>query len=170
MRVVAFSTISKITGPHCLSGATKPLYHQIMNMEEMVRQFITESFPGQFKNWFYSLIAMSAVLENQHPFESVLGFATLLAEDGKPMHKSSGNMIEFSEGADKIGVDVMRWIYCRQNPSDNLLFGYKIADEVRRSFHLKIWNVVNFFIGYANMNYWNPELDNSTKSENIIDT
>jgi isoleucyl-tRNA synthetase len=30
--------------------------------------FITESFPGQFKNWFYSLIAMSTVLEDTQPF------------------------------------------------------------------------------------------------------
>ncbi|NCT40041.1 MAG: class I tRNA ligase family protein, partial [Alphaproteobacteria bacterium] len=98
--------------------------------------FITESFPGQFKNWFYSLIAMSTVLENKESFRNVLGFATLYDEKGKPMHKSSGNMIEFMEGADKIGVDVMRWMYARQNPAENMLFGYKIADEVRRRFHL----------------------------------
>jgi len=33
--------------------------------------FITESFPGQFKNWFYSLIAMSTVLENKESFRNV---------------------------------------------------------------------------------------------------
>src|SRR3990167_5869368 len=40
--------------------------------------FITESFPGQFKNWFYSMIAMSTVLKNSPPYKTVLGFATLL--------------------------------------------------------------------------------------------
>jgi len=118
--------------------------------------FITESFPGQFKNWFYSLIAMSAVLENKEPTKAVLGFATLFDEKGRPMHKSSGNMIEFMEGADKIGVDVMRWMYARQNPAENMLFGYKIADEVRRRFHLKLWNVYNFFVTYANLDGWFP--------------
>ena len=49
--------------------------------------FITESFPGQFKNWFYSLIAMSSVLENMEPFKTVLGFGTLFGEDGRAMHK-----------------------------------------------------------------------------------
>lgn len=120
--------------------------------------FITESFPGQFKNWFYSLIAMSTVLENKESFRNVLGFATLYDEKGKPMHKSSGNMIEFMEGADKIGVDVMRWMYARQNPAENMLFGYKIADEVRRRFHLKLWNVYNFFVTYANLDGWSPSL------------
>ncbi len=118
--------------------------------------FITESFPGQFKNWFYALIAESTVLTKANPFKTVFGFATLMAEDGQPMHKSKGNMIEFNEGADKIGVDVMRWMYARQNPADNMLFGYKKADEVRRQFHLMLWNVYNFFVTYANIDGFQP--------------
>ncbi len=121
--------------------------------------FITESFPGQFKNWFYALIAMSTVLENEPPFKIVLGFGTLLGEDGRPMHKSWGNAIEFNEGADKIGVDVMRWMYSRQNPADNMLFGYKKADQVRRQFYLMLWNVYKFFVEYANLDKWNQKLD-----------
>lgn len=118
--------------------------------------FITESFPGQFKNWFYALIAMSTVLSKSKPFKNVLGFASLLAEDGRPMHKSWGNAIEFNEGADAIGVDVMRWMYINQNPEDNLLFGYKKADETRRRFHLMLWNIYNFFITYALLDKYRP--------------
>ncbi len=114
--------------------------------------FITESFPGQFKNWFYSLIAMSTVLKNENSFKTVLGFATLLDEKGEEMHKSKGNSIEFNEAADKIGVDVMRWMYAKQNPVNNLLFGYHVADEVRRRFYLILWNVYSFFVTYANLN------------------
>ena len=84
--------------------------------------FITESFPGQFKNWFYAMIAMSTVLENANPMKTVLGFATMVDEKGEAFHKSKGNSIEFNDGADKIGVDVMRWMFVRQNPADNLLF------------------------------------------------
>ncbi len=118
--------------------------------------FITESFPGQFKNWFYSLIVMGTVLKKTNPFKTVLGYASLLAEDGRPMHKSWGNAIEFNEGADKIGVDVMRWMYATQNPYENLLFGYKKADEVRRRFHLKLWNIYNFFVSNAIVDKWKP--------------
>lgn len=112
---------------------------------------------------------MSSALEDKPPFKTVLGFATLLGEDGRPMHKSWGNAIEFNEGADKIGVDVMRWMYVLQNPSDNLLFGYKKADEVRRKFHLMLWNIYNFFVTYANLDGWEPLKNQEAGTKNVLD-
>ena len=126
--------------------------------------FITESFPGQFKNWFYSLIAMATVLENTPPFKTVLGFASLLAEDGRPMHKSWGNAIEFNQGAGQIGVDIMRWLYCRQNPGQNLLFGFTAAAQVKRSFHLLLWNSYRFFANYAALDQWQKDAAAKTPS------
>ena len=82
--------------------------------------WISESFPGQFRNWFYSLLAMSTVLTNQPPFKELFGYALLFAEDGREMHKSWGNAIEFNEAADKMGVDVMRWMYCKDRKSTRL--------------------------------------------------
>ena len=72
--------------------------------------FITESFPGQFRNWFYSLLAMSTFLENKAPFKTLLGHALVKDEHGKDMHKSTGNAIWFDDAAEDIGVDVMRWM------------------------------------------------------------
>ena len=57
------------------------------------------------------------------------------------MHKSWGNAIEFNEAAERMGVDVMRWMYARQRPEDNILFGYHAADEARREL-LVLWNVL----------------------------
>ena len=105
--------------------------------------FITESFPGQFRNWFYSMLAMSTVLRREPPFKTIFGYATLFGEDGRPMHKSWGNSIEFNEAAERMGVDVMRWMYAKQRPEDNILFGYKTADEARREL-LVLWNVFAF--------------------------
>lgn len=171
--IVPFSTISK-DNKACGFDVTKskPLY--LENKEEWRKwypvSFITESFPGQFKNWFYALIAMSTVLEDTNPFNTVLGFGTCLGEDGRPMHKSWGNSIEFNEGAEKIGVDVMRWMFARANPADNMLFGYKTADEVRRRFHLKLWNIYNFFITYANLDGWKPGIHKKPgRVANILD-
>jgi len=118
--------------------------------------FITESFPGQFRNWFYSLLAMSTVLERRPPTLTIFGFATLLAEDGRPMHKSLGNMIEFNAAADTAGVDVMRWAYCCQRPESDMLFGYHAMDDVRRRFLIPMWNVYSFFVMYANVDGWTP--------------
>ncbi|HET7011392.1 MAG TPA: class I tRNA ligase family protein, partial [Anaerolineales bacterium] len=117
---------------------------------------ISESFPGQFRNWFYSLLAMSTILERRSPFRHVFTYATLLAEDGRPMHKSAGNMVEFNEAADRMGVDVMRWQYCDHRPEKDLLFGYHRADEVRRRFLLPLWNAYSFLVTYARLDDWQP--------------
>jgi isoleucyl-tRNA synthetase len=118
--------------------------------------FITESFPGQFRNWFYSMLAMSTVLRREPPFRNILGHATVLAEDGRQMHKSWGNAVEFNEGAERIGVDVMRWMFAKARPEDNILFGYNTADEARREL-LILWNVYSFFVTYARLAGWRPE-------------
>jgi len=131
--------------------------------------FITESFPGQFKNWFYSLIVMSTVLKKTSPTKNILGFASMLGEDGRAMHKSWGNSIEFNEGADKIGADVMRWIFSSQNVENNLLFGYKLADETRRRFHLMLWNVYNFFLTYASIDGFTPEIKPASEELSLLD-
>jgi isoleucyl-tRNA synthetase len=117
---------------------------------------ISESFPGQFRNWFYSLLAMSTILERKAPFRNVFSYATLLGEDGRAMHKSWGNSIEFNEAADEMGVDVMRWLYCSHRPEKDLLFGYHRADEVRRQFLLPLWNVYSFLVTYARIDDWAP--------------
>ncbi|MBE7554449.1 MAG: isoleucine--tRNA ligase [Anaerolineales bacterium] len=121
--------------------------------------WISESFPGQFRNWFYSMLVMGAIIDKSPSFLSNFGYATLWAEDGRPMHKSWGNAIEFNEAADKMGVDVMRWMYCNHKPEQNLLFGYHRADEVRRQFLIPLWNVYNFFVTYAKLDGWEPTAD-----------
>ncbi len=117
--------------------------------------FITESFPGQFRNWFYSMLAMSTVLKRQVPFETIFGYALLFGEDGRPMHKSWGNAIDFDEAAERMGVDVMRWMFVKARPEENILFGWHAADEARREL-LVLWNVYAFFITYARLAGWTP--------------
>jgi isoleucyl-tRNA synthetase len=117
--------------------------------------FITESFPGQFRNWFYAMLAMSTVLRRTEPFRTIFGYATLFGEDGRPMHKSWGNAIEFDEAAERMGVDVMRWMYASARPDDNILFGWHAADEARREL-LVLWNVYAFFVTYARLAGWTP--------------
>jgi isoleucyl-tRNA synthetase len=116
---------------------------------------VTESFPGQFRNWFYSMLAMGTVLRREPPFRTIFGYATLYGEDGRPMHKSWGNAIDFDEAAERMGVDVMRWMYTSARPDDNILFGWHAADEARRGL-LVLWNVYAFFATYARLAGWSP--------------
>ena len=112
--------------------------------------FVTECFPGQFRNWFYSLLAMSAWLENKAPFKTLLGHALVKDEKGREMHKSWGNAIWFDDAAEEMGVDVMRWMYARQDLETNLLFGYGPADDIRKKL-ITFWNVYSFFSTYASV-------------------
>ncbi|NJN96254.1 MAG: isoleucine--tRNA ligase [Anaerolineales bacterium] len=131
--------------------------------------WISESFPGQFRNWFYSMLVMGAIIDKSPSFMSNFGYATLWAEDGRPMHKSWGNAIEFNEAADKMGVDVMRWMYCNHKPEQNLLFGYHRADEVRRQFLIPLWNVYNFFVTYAKLDGWEPQRSTLNGERSTLD-
>ena len=140
-------------------------------------KWISESFPGQFRNWFYSLLAMATVVDNSPPFLQNFGYATLLAEDGRPMHKSWGNSIEFNEAADKMGVDVMRWLYSAHKPENDLLFGYNRGDDARRRFLIPLWNVYTFLVTYARLDGWEPSFafdpaqpeGPTPTSENLLD-
>ncbi len=162
--------------------------------------FITESFPGQFRNWFYALLAMSTMMEQRAPFKTLLGHALVRDQYGKPMHKSDGNAIEFNGAADTgytidhelegnekptrpelalsfeviekqkkegnvrairaayppMSADVIRWLYCRHNPTQNVNFGPVPANEVRSRFILKLWNTYAFFCNYARLDAFDP--------------
>ena len=119
--------------------------------------WISESFPGQFRNWFYSLLTMGTALESHEPFRSVFSYALMRDEKGEEMHKSKGNSMDFVDAAERMGVDAMRWVFMRHNPALNLSFGYGTADEARRRFILTLWNVYSFFVTYANIDNFNPE-------------
>ena len=128
--------------------------------------FITESFPGQFRNWFYALLAMSTMMsDGKPPFQTLLGHGLVKDQYGHEMHKTSGNSIEFISAADNggeikdpkgkplpfnaIGADVMRWMYCRANPAAHLNFGPEPANDVRSRVFFKLWNTYAMFCNYA---------------------
>ncbi|CAN5832615.1 isoleucine--tRNA ligase [soil metagenome] len=118
--------------------------------------FVTESFPGQFRNWFYALLTMSTMMEDLPPFKTLLGYALVRDETGSEMHYSKGNSIEFDVAADKMGADVMRWMYSRHNPTNNLNFGYTMGDQVERKVFSTLWNSYLFFVNYAILDSFDP--------------
>ncbi len=121
--------------------------------------FITECFPGQFRNWFYAMLAMSAMMEQKAPFKVLLGHALVRDENGEDMHKSKGNSIPFEDAAEKMSADLVRWMFCRHNPVNNINFGYGPAKELRNKFELKLWNTYGFFCNYARLDGFEPASD-----------
>jgi isoleucyl-tRNA synthetase len=128
--------------------------------------FIVESLPGQFRNWFYAILAMSTVMENRPPIKTIMGHALVKDEKGDDMHKSTGNAIWFEDAAENMGVDVIRWMYCSKTPFNNMNFGFNVADEVRRKI-LTYWNTYSFFVTYAKLDGFNPlePLDESSLTQ-----
>ena len=110
----------------------------------------------QVRLWFYSQLFMSVAMVGRSPFRAVLGYEKMLAEDGREMHGSWGNLISAEEAFERMGADVMRWMYCAHPPDRNLLFGYGGAHEVRRRL-LTVWNSVKFFVDYANIEGFRPD-------------
>lgn len=132
-------------------------------------ELVCESFPGQFKNWFYSIIVMSVVLEKCSPVKTIFGYASVKDEKGEEMHKSKGNAIWFDEAVEKIGADVMRWMYTRANPAENLLFGYHNAEEIKRKL-LILQNIFVFFLTYVKKEDFPAFAEASAgKAKNILD-
>ena len=109
----------------------------------------------QVRLWFYSQLFMSVALVGRAPFEKVLGYEKMLAEDGREMHGSWGNLISAEDAFATMGADVMRWMYCAHPSDRNLLFGYDGAREVRRKV-LTLWNSVRFLVDYSNIEDFNP--------------
>ncbi|KPJ74398.1 isoleucyl-tRNA synthetase [candidate division TA06 bacterium DG_78] len=151
--IVPYSTIRPPDDMHTIHNGYP--YNKTYWKEWFPADFITESFPGQFRNWFYAILTMSTVLEERAPFKEILGYATMRDEHGEEMHKSKGNAIEFDEAAEKVGADVMRWMFAKHNPVQNLNFGYGPAKEIKKIL-LTLWNVHSFFVTYANIDDFNP--------------
>jgi len=131
--------------------------------------WVSESFPGQFRNWFYALLTESTVMTGEAPSRALFAYALLLDEHGEEMHKSKGNSIPFDEAAERIGADVMRWMYAAANPAVNLRFGYGPGHEVVRRFFLPLWNTYGFFVTYARLDGWLPG-DDGPIAPTLLDT
>src|SRR5829696_3150731 len=120
-------------------------------------EWVTE-MREQIRLWFYSQTFMAVALDGRSPYRKVLTYEKVLDETGREMHKSWGNSIELNEALDRMGADIVRWIFCEQSPSQPLRFGYGIADDVKRRL-LTFWHSVAFFVTYARIEGFDPEAE-----------
>ena len=97
---------------------------------------ISENLPGQYRGWFNALFWASVMLTGQVCFKKLFGYETLKDEKGKEMHKSKGNAIWFDDAVEKVGADSIRLLYCLQDPSQELKFGYNVVKESKNSLNI----------------------------------
>ncbi len=110
-------------------------------------RFITE-MREQIRLWFYSQLFMAVTLEDTPPYCAVLSYEKLQDEKGRDMHKSAGNAIWLEDAVEKMGADVMRWLFASQNVQANLRFGFNVGRDVKSKM-LTFWNVAAFLVTYA---------------------
>jgi isoleucyl-tRNA synthetase len=112
----------------------------------------------QIRLWFYSMLFMSVTLDGRAPYKAVLAYERVRDETGREMHKSWGNAIEANEAFERMGADIVRWLFSEQNPSQNVNFGYGPADDLKRRL-LTLWNSVSFLVTYANIEGFRPRYE-----------
>jgi isoleucyl-tRNA synthetase len=122
----------------------------------------------QIRLWFYSLSFMAVTLEGRSPYLRVLAYERVRDETGREMHKSTGNAIEANEAIERMGADVMRFIYSEVVPNQNVNFGYGPANEVKRRL-LTFWNSVSFLVTYANIEGFRPRWGERPEVEKPLD-
>jgi isoleucyl-tRNA synthetase len=104
----------------------------------------------QVRLWFYALLIMAVAIDGRAPYRNCLTYEKVLAEDGREMHKSWGNTIWADEAMEKMGADVVRWLYVTQAAEQPLRFSFTIGRDVHRRLTL-LWNSYRFFVMYANV-------------------
>lgn len=137
------------------------------------KKFFKENFPSdyvcemieQIKLWFYSLLMMSVVLTGKAPYKKLVTYQYVKDENGGEFHKSGGNSLEADVVADKVGADVVRYLFSSSPATNDMRFGFGLTDEARRKI-LSFWNIYTFFNTYACID--NPDLAHfSPKEENL---
>jgi isoleucyl-tRNA synthetase len=110
----------------------------------------------QIRLWFYSMLFMGVTLTGKSPYKKVVAYEKVYDKNGRPMHRSWGNAIWFSDAINETGADILRWIMAKQPLNQNLPFGYYLEDEVK-PFFLTIWNAYSFFATLANIDQFDPK-------------
>jgi isoleucyl-tRNA synthetase len=131
--------------------------------------FIVE-YTGQIRAWFYVLHVIGTSLFESNAFKNVVVTGVVLGTDGRKMSKNFGNYPDPKLMIEKYGGDALR-LYLMDSP---VMHGedVRISEEEYRNqiknFLLTLWNSYNFFITYANLDEWKPDVKNFDVKDNSL--
>ena len=133
-----------------------PFENQEMFENRFPADFICEAI-DQTRGWFYSLLAISALLTGHSCYRNVLCLGHILDNEGRKMSKRLGNVVDPWTILDKQGADALRWyLFTVSSPWFARRFGPENIDEVVRKFMLTLWNTYSFYTLYANIDGFDP--------------
>jgi len=128
-----------------------PFENQDKFKEQFPADYICEAV-DQTRGWFYSLHAISTLLNDEIAFKNVICLGHIQDGDGRKMSKSLGNIVQPWDVLKVHGADALRWyLYTASPPGQERRFSADLVGDVIRSFTLTLWNVYSFFVTYANL-------------------
>jgi len=130
--------------------------------------FICEAI-DQTRGWFYSLIAISALLYGHSSYRNVVCLGHILDADGRKMSKRLGNIVDPWSILATQGADALRWyLFTVSSPWFARRFSPDAIDEVIRKFILTLWNTYSFYTLYANIDRFDPRDHDVPVSERTL--
>lgn len=142
------------------------------------KEIFEKSYPADFisegvdqtRGWFFTLHAISSMVEDSVAFKNVVSTGLVLDKNGNKMSKRLGNAIDPFDTLKKYGADPTRWyMITNAQPWDNLKFDLAGITEVRNKFFGTLTNTYNFFALYANLDGFDPTQFGALKEANLTE-
>jgi isoleucyl-tRNA synthetase len=128
-------------------------YHAPFQNEERFRarypaNFVCEAL-DQTRGWFYSLLAISVLLFDRSPYETVVCLGLILDTESQKMSKSKGNIVVPWDVIQRFGADAFRWyFFTSKQPWDGYRFNADTIGDSVRLFLRQLWNTYAFLTTY----------------------
>jgi len=125
----------------------------------------SRSFPADFiaegvdqtRGWFYTLHAISTLLQDSVAYRNVLVNGLVLDKAGEKMSKSKGNTVDPFGALAAHGADPVRWMMMASSPPwENLRYADEAIVDTRRGFFGTLVNTYRFLATYANIDGYDP--------------
>ncbi|HWI22829.1 MAG TPA: isoleucine--tRNA ligase [Baekduia sp.] len=127
-----------------------PFENEALQRSQFPADFICEAI-DQTRGWFYSLLAVSVLLNDEAPYKNVVCVGHILDADGQKMSKSKGNIVVPWDVIDTYGADAFRWyFFSAKQPWDGYRFSTESIGEGVRLFLKQLWNTYGFYVLYEN--------------------
>ena len=128
--------------------------------------FICEGI-DQTRGWFYTLLAVSTLLDLGSPYKNVISHGIVLDAKSQKMSKSKGNVVWPKDVIDEFGADCSRFYFYTTNPvAEPKRFNFKDVQNLYRKFFDTLWQSYIFFSTYISKNF-KPK--KNFKSKSLLD-
>ena len=100
----------------------------------------------QHRGWFHSSLLESCGTRGRAPYDAVLTHGFVMAEDGRKMSKSLGNVVVPQEVNDKYGADILRLWVVSEDYSGDLRVGESMLKQLT-DYYRRFRNTMRFMLG-----------------------